>query len=625
MANGFIGQVNIGSEEHLIGSTFYGTCDTAAGTGPKQVVLQGDALFAGTPKGITIHVKFTNSNTITNNTLTMAVKTGTNTYSTAYAIENPNGALTWNAGSVISFTLVAAGTDSYKWVMNTSQVSGSSLSGISFGNIQSTGVLQDTDVTIANGDKLVIADADSNPAGKVARASLTFDGTTTTKVLAKKGNWVDMYTHPTDAGYKHIPSGGSTGQFLKYGGSSGTASWASFSNLILKIDTGSTEDTDLYTYNGNSAKTLNIKHSGDDITFTAASNSLTIAHATGDGHKHVPATGTTNNGKFLQAGSTAGALNWVALSDTDIPNLDWSKITSGKPTTLSGYGITDALSNSTTITIAGNSVSLNGGELNKNTLITSLGLSKALRFVGTTTSNISDGWTGIPAGISDYTTPIIGDVVIKGDSEYVCVSVSGTTYTWELLGRDSSFALDDTVIHNSLITTAGDIIIGITSGSDVIPARLGVGNNTDGYVLTIDSSTHLPSWKANAATDNKVQQKGITTSGDYPILLKYDTGTTDVTANNVHFGKTSNKGLTFNPNSGVLKAYEVHGILQASDVKTALGTGASDSLIFLHKSGDWKTLNITNTTTTVASVSNGILTLVASVKENATLGMTAVT
>ena len=34
------------------------------------------------------------------------------------------------------------------------------------------------------------------------------------------------------------------------------------------------------------------------------------------------------------------------LSASDIPNLDWSKITTGKPTTLSGYGITDALSTS---------------------------------------------------------------------------------------------------------------------------------------------------------------------------------------------------------------------------------------------------------------------------------------
>ena len=33
----------------------------------------------------------------------------------------------------------------------------------------------------------------------------------------------------------------------------------------------------------------------------------------------------------------------VALSASDIPNLDWSKITTGKPSTLAGYGITDAV------------------------------------------------------------------------------------------------------------------------------------------------------------------------------------------------------------------------------------------------------------------------------------------
>ena len=35
-------------------------------------------------------------------------------------------------------------------------------------------------------------------------------------------------------------------------------------------------------------------------------------HPTSDGNKHVPATGTTNNGKLLQAGATAGSMQWVA-------------------------------------------------------------------------------------------------------------------------------------------------------------------------------------------------------------------------------------------------------------------------------------------------------------------------
>ena len=34
-----------------------------------------------------------------------------------------------------------------------------------------------------------------------------------------------VYTHPTTAGNKHIPSGGASGQFLRYS-ASGTASWA---------------------------------------------------------------------------------------------------------------------------------------------------------------------------------------------------------------------------------------------------------------------------------------------------------------------------------------------------------------------------------------------------------------
>jgi len=68
------------------------------------------------------------------------------------------------------------------------------------------------------------------------------------------------------------------------------------------------------------------------------------------------ATFTTNNGtemvldfshehswfELLDKPDTIAGLG-VALSASDIPNLDWSKITTGKPSTLAGYGITDAV------------------------------------------------------------------------------------------------------------------------------------------------------------------------------------------------------------------------------------------------------------------------------------------
>lgn len=60
----------------------------------------------------------------------------------------------------------------------------------------------------------------------------------------------------------------------------------------------------------------------------------TYTHPTNDGNKHVPATGTTNNGKFLMAGSTAGSIYWanaltgisgnspISVSGTTISHLD---------------------------------------------------------------------------------------------------------------------------------------------------------------------------------------------------------------------------------------------------------------------------------------------------------------
>ena len=55
------------------------------------------------------------------------------------------------------------------------------------GNIQNGGTLQTTDVTIASGDKLVVTD--SSDSNKVARTSISFDGSTTTKALTQKGTW----------------------------------------------------------------------------------------------------------------------------------------------------------------------------------------------------------------------------------------------------------------------------------------------------------------------------------------------------------------------------------------------------------------------------------------------------
>ena len=86
----------------------------------------------------------------------------------------------------------------------------------------------------------------------------------------------------------------------------------------------------------------------DAATYLTANQNITV---TGD----ATGTGSTSiNLTLSNSGVTAGTYTKITvdakgratvgatLTSTDIPSLSWSKITSGKPTTLSGYGITDA-------------------------------------------------------------------------------------------------------------------------------------------------------------------------------------------------------------------------------------------------------------------------------------------
>ena len=58
----------------------------------------------------------------------------------------------------------------------------------SHGNITNAGVLS-SDITIANGDQLVVTDKDSSTAYQIARSPIKFDASTTTKALTPKGTW----------------------------------------------------------------------------------------------------------------------------------------------------------------------------------------------------------------------------------------------------------------------------------------------------------------------------------------------------------------------------------------------------------------------------------------------------
>lgn len=107
----YIGKVtDTAGNTHLVGSMLYGTCATAAATAAKVVTC---ANFSKLETGVTIHVKFTYSNTASNATLNVN-STGANNlccYGTTRV--GTTEKTSWKAGAVVSFTY-----DGTSWVMN---------------------------------------------------------------------------------------------------------------------------------------------------------------------------------------------------------------------------------------------------------------------------------------------------------------------------------------------------------------------------------------------------------------------------------------------------------------------------------------------------------------------------
>lgn len=81
-------------------------------------------------------------------------------------------------------SLIGAGTSSL--TIGTSSTTAAA-GNHSHGNITTDGKLQSSDVSIASGDKIVVTD--SSNGNKVARTSLSFDGSTTSQALTKKGTF----------------------------------------------------------------------------------------------------------------------------------------------------------------------------------------------------------------------------------------------------------------------------------------------------------------------------------------------------------------------------------------------------------------------------------------------------
>ena len=86
----------------------------------------------------------------------------------------------------------------------------------------------------------------------------------------------DSYTHPTSAGNKHIPSGGSSGQILRWS-ASGTATWGADNNTTYTIATGDSNGQIKVTPSSGSAYNVSVKGLGS-AAYTASTAYAEASH-----------------------------------------------------------------------------------------------------------------------------------------------------------------------------------------------------------------------------------------------------------------------------------------------------------------------------------------------------------
>ncbi len=284
-------------------------------------------------------------------------------------------------------------------------------------------------------------------------------------------------------------------------------------------------------------------------------------------------TGTAGTYTKVTTDAFGRVTSGTTLSASDIPSLDWSKITTGKPTTVAGYGITDAVSTSRTLTING----------------TTLDLSANRSFsVGTVTSASvvsANGFTGSVATATSTPAITIGTSItglLKGNGTAISAAVAGTDYLAPFGSQTANtfyaapngaagtpafraiVAADIPTLNQNTTGTAANVTgtvavanggTGLTTttaygvilgGTTDTGSFQNAGTGSSGQVLTSNGSSAAPTWKTPEVvnhiykTSNTSRSSTTTFAADPDLAFSTTASTTYGFKILVFFGSSNN-------------------------------------------------------------------------------------
>lgn len=248
----------------IAGNTFNGANELVQLNGTGGLPAIDGSLLTGLPSGITDHTQLANIGTNTHAQIDTALTRLVNTSGTnsgdqdlsGYSLTNHNHTGVYE---LVDATLVRAPSGVLP------VLDGSNLTGIVSG------------VSSVSGTAPVVSSGGATPAISMVAATASVDGYMTSTYASKLDGvetGANNYTLPT--------------------------------SVVHDTESGALHATDALRISGT---TLSL-YRGDDTFESVTTQDTVYIHPTTDGNLHVPATSTTNEGKVLTAGATAGSIAW---------------------------------------------------------------------------------------------------------------------------------------------------------------------------------------------------------------------------------------------------------------------------------------------------------------------------
>lgn len=485
---------------------YYGECSTAAATAAKVVTVDDSFTLV---EGAQVTIKFTNANSVASPTLNVNSTGAKPLYQRGTtAISTSTTTTGWAAGAIQTFTYDGTGWIRDYWVNTTYSPAslGQGYATCSTAETTTAKVATLSSYLLVKGGIVAVKFTYAVPASSTLNVnskgakSIYYRGAAIESGIIKAGDIatfiyngtqyhliaIDRWQEDTAASINNLSINGKVITYTKNDGTTGTIT---------------TQDTNTTSF------TITANALDDDVVMlTGQSGTNAVTYTATHALKGPSTTASTTKGATadvtVDAAGESGSIK--------VPKVTVDKYghTTGLTEQTLSISIPSAIKNPNALTFGSKTYD---GSSAQSITAADLGLASAMKFLGTTTTAITDGATTNPITIGGVnTTAVSGNVVIYGNKEFVFT----TGGKWEELGNEGSYKVVQTAVSspaangtavafidtiaqdtNGVITatkktvsTVSQSAAGLMSKDDKIKLD-GISAGANAYVLPIASST----------------------------------------------------------------------------------------------------------------------------------------